>query len=402
MAFLAVFCIYVGARVYRDTHAPWRGDFGVFYRAGQDMAAGRALYYLDFGNEEVFKSAPIEALALTTIQWLPPRVARQVWYLVDLSLLGVIFAVSYRMIYPDGRWTAHRGWLTLATFVLTSGYCMNQLTAGQTTTLWVALCMLMVWSTTQGKAGHAGVALAAAVCVKVVPLCFLPYLVLRGKRRAAVLSFAGGLLVLLLLPAVWVGWDANARLLAQWSHRLFDTLTPGMFSRIQNESLFAVLFRFLSPTKHGVELANLDISAVGRVWLATSCLLAAAMYGWFLLALRSSKPVQREATILALLLIFMTACNPLGWRQNCVALIFPYFLVLDSIAQVSRAAPNVAGALHSVGIAHLCERVQPGSLLDPGLRRSFLGKHSAGRGSAGCILRHERAKRHQDCQFTQR
>jgi hypothetical protein len=333
VAALVVFFIYLGARIYVATHAPWRGDFGVYYRAGQDMAAGKPLYYVDFGIEETFKYAPVEALALTAIHWLPPRAARLVWYLVDLSLLGVIFAVSYRMVYPDGRWTAHRGWLTWATFVLTTGYCMNQLTAGQTTTLWVALCMLMVWWTTQGKPRRAGLALAAGVCVKVVPLCFLPYLVLRGQRRVAVISFAGSLLALLLLPAVWVGWDANSRLLVQWSQHLFDTLTPDMFSDLRNQSLLAILVRFLSPTQHGVELANLDISSVGRVWLAASCLLAAAMYGWFLLALRSPKADRREATILALLLIFMTACNPLGWRQNGVALIFPYFLVLDSIAR---------------------------------------------------------------------
>jgi hypothetical protein len=42
---------------------------------------------------------------------------------------------------------------------------------------------------------------------------------------------------------------------------------------------------------------------------------------------------RRDAALLVLLLIFMTACNPLGWRQNCIALILPYFFVLDALSR---------------------------------------------------------------------
>ncbi len=177
---LVGFFSYFAVRVAVKTELPPRGDFGVYYRAGQDMAARRPLYYTDIGIEETFKYAPAEALALTAIQWLPPRIARLCWYLIDVLLLGVIFAVSYRLLYPDGKLEAHRLWLALAAFMASVVYIINQLGAGQTTTLWVALCMLTFYWSTQGKAGRAGVGLAAAVCVKVVPLCFVPQLLLRS------------------------------------------------------------------------------------------------------------------------------------------------------------------------------------------------------------------------------
>ena len=336
VAALVGFFVYLAARIDRSAAIPWRGDFGVHYRAGQDMAARRPLYYLDYGVEETFKGPPVEALALTAIAALPPRAARLAWYLTDLALLGVIFALAYRTLYPDGRWTAPRGWLALATFAITSSYIMNQMTAGQTTTLWVVLSMLACRLHSRSQGARAGAALAAAVCVKLVPCCFLPYLVGRGRRVRTALAFAGVVAALVLLPAAWVGWDANCRLLADWLHNLSGTLAPKMFSQLRNQSLHAVLFRFLSPTRHGIELARLDLNAVYHIATIVSCLAGAALYGWMVWAYRADKPERRDATILALLLIFMNACNPLGWRQNCVALVFPYFLALDAIVRYPR------------------------------------------------------------------
>jgi hypothetical protein len=148
---LAGFFIYFAIRLVLATEVSPRGDFGVYYRAGQDMVARKPLYYLDRGIEETFKSAPAHALAVAAIQWLPAKLARLLWFLVDLSLLGVIYAVGFRILYPDGRWTAYRGWLMLATFGITLGYVINQFQSGQPTTAWVALSMLTYYWAAQGK-----------------------------------------------------------------------------------------------------------------------------------------------------------------------------------------------------------------------------------------------------------
>jgi hypothetical protein len=353
LALLAIFFSYFAVRVIRATQDPPRGDFGVYYRAGQDMAARRPIYYLDLGIEETFKSAPAEALAVAAIQWLPPKMARLVWYLADLSLLGVIFAVGFRILYPDGRLTSYRGWLALATFAITIGYVINQFQSGQPTTCWVALCMLTYRWVSQGKRGIAGLALAAAICIKVVPLCFVPHLIVRGRKPAAA-SLAGGLLALLLLPAVWVGWRTNAQLAAQWVTHLHGTLRPSMLWEVRNQSLFAILFRFLSPNELGVHLANLDMATVGYIWLGLTCLLAVVMNGWFLVVLRNNKPERRDAAILSLLLIFMTVCNPLAWKHNSIALVFPYFFALDSVSRsLERRRTLLALIIPSVLLMHL-------------------------------------------------
>ncbi len=353
VALLALFLIYFAVRVVLATEVPPRGDFGVYYRAGRDMAARMPIYYLNFGVEETFKSAPAEALAVTAIQWLPPRMARLVWFLVDLSLLGVIYGVGFRILYPDGRWTSYRGWLALATFVITIGYVINQFQSGQPTTCWIALCMLTYRWASQGKQRLAGVALAAAICIKVVPLCFVPHLIVRGGKRVAA-SLVCGMLALLLLPAAWVGWDANAKLVGEWVINLHSTLMPSMLWEVRNQSLFAILFRFLSPTELGVNVANLDMATVGRIWLGLTCLLAIAMNAWFLVALRNQQPERRDAAILSLLLIFMTVCNPLAWKHNSIALVFPYYFVLDSISRsLERRRTLLALLIPSVLLMHL-------------------------------------------------
>lgn len=329
---MAVFFVYFALRVMDHTDDPPRGDFGVYYRAGQDMGARQPLYYTDMGIEETFKSAPAVALAATQIAWLPPKLARLAWYVGDVGLLGIIFLVSFQLLYADGRWTAHRGWLMLAAFLLTLNYIVNQFAAGQPTTCWVALSMLAFQWSASGKQRRAGAALAAAVCLKVVPLCFVPHLLLRGRGRAGA-AFAASLTALLLLPAGWVGWDANRRLVTCWMTHLHSTLTPNMLWEVRNQSLLALLARFLTHTQLNVEWAQLDLAIVGQIWLGVSVALALTMNGWFLLSLRGPQAQRRDAAILSLLLIFMTVCNPLGWRHNSIALVLPYYLVIDSIAR---------------------------------------------------------------------
>lgn len=341
---LAAFLVYFAVRVIRNTELPPRGDFGVYYRAGQDLAAARPLYYTDLGIEETFKSAPAEAAAAAAIAWLPPRLARFVWFVVDVALLGLIFFLSFRMLYTDGRWTAFRGWLLLGAFLLTISQSISQLASGQPTTLWVALSMLAFHWAATGKQGRAGTALAAAVCIKVVPLCFVPHLLLRGRGRLGA-SFLAGLAALLLLPATWVGWEANRELVTGWVAHLRSTLTPNMLWELRNQSLFALLARFLMQTELGVEWVRLELATVGRIWLVLACGLALTMNAWFALALRGRKTQRREVAILSLLLIFMTICNPLGWRHNAVALVLPYYFVLDSIARSLERRRTLAALL---------------------------------------------------------
>jgi hypothetical protein len=57
------------------------------------------------------------------------------------------------------------------------------------------------------------------------------------------------------------------------------------------------------------------------------------MYGWFAILLRRPGSARRDNAMLAMSLIFMTVCNPLGWKFNSVALVFPYLFLLASIVE---------------------------------------------------------------------
>ncbi len=120
---------------------------------------------------------------------------------------------------------------------------------------------------------------------------------------------------------------------------------PYMLWELRNQSLLAVLYRLLAPTKFNVHVASLDMSTIGAIWLAASCALAAAMYGWFTAILRTDKRQQRDGAILAVLLIYMTICNPLGWKQNSIALIFPLYYVLDAMSRTLHHRRTLAALL---------------------------------------------------------
>src|SRR5262249_42336095 len=72
------------------------------------------------------------------------------------------------------------------------------------------------------RPGLAGGSLALAISIKVWPVFFVPYLLVRRdwKVVASALAFV---LVLALLPSFYFGWAGNIRLLGQWFTQEFHT-----------------------------------------------------------------------------------------------------------------------------------------------------------------------------------
>jgi hypothetical protein len=130
-----------------------------------------------------------------------------------------------------------------------------------------------------------------------------------------------------------------------------------MLYEFRNQSLLAVLYRMLSGDVHGLRWAKLEPASIQAIWLIASCALAAAMYGWFATLLRKASSQRRENAIPAMSLIYMTIANPLSWKFNFIALIFPFFYVFDSVLEApAKRRDQIALLVLAVCMA----RVKPG------------------------------------------
>lgn len=332
-AAVLAFAVYSLARVGSHASKNLLGDWGVYYRAGIAMRHDRPIYTVDEGPMLTFKNAPVVAVLAESLSAVPLVPARVLSLAIDLALLAALMAAALRLVDLDPRDQWLRGWIALAAYVLVLPYVLLQLYTGQTTVLFVALTVFAFHLAVRDRPWAAGLAIAGAICLKLVPVCVVPYFLYNKRPVAALAATALGLAVLLAVPAVWVGWDANAALLAGWPAHLRDTEIPSQVWRLQNQSVLAELARLLSPTAYHVNVESWEIGRVRSVWLATGLAAAALLYAF---VHRTRRDPSARAAHLALLLIYMTVFNPLAWRYNFLALAVPYAVVLATLRRSPR------------------------------------------------------------------
>ena len=331
------------------------GDWGVYYRAGLAMRLHRPLYTLDHGPLLTFKNPPVVALLIAPLTTLGVAWARWAWLVGDLVCLVLIYALACRVVFKSDDPPELRAVLIGGAVVLTLHYVLDELFAGTTSPLYLLMTVAaFVWAK-EDKPVPAGAALAIAVCLKLVPLAFLPWLLLCRRPWRSVSSFGAVLALLMLLPAIWVGYGRNLALLRQWPQHLAATEIRVQDYRPTNQSLGAMLTRQLTrapdlPGLYHVNVASLTQRTAHELWLAIACLLGAILYGWILLQRHRHRLDPGAA--LALLLLFMTLCNPLAWRYTYLALGIPFLYALHALARGLKAYRTVLALLAVAYVLH--------------------------------------------------
>jgi len=328
VALLAGFIVYSFIRVGTHAYKQMPGDWGVYYRAGDAMRQRLPIYTLEAGPLLTFKNAPVVALAAAPLSMLPRSVARMVSLLVDIVLLTGMMALALRLIDPGQRLVWLHMWIAMGALVFCYPYLFAQLYSGQTTVLFLASTVAGFYLAVHNRPRLAGLALSLGICLKLVPLCFIPYLLFVSRPARAITWTMLCTLALLLIPALWVGWEANALLLVEWPRHLRDTDLPEQVWRLQNQSVFSQLMRLLTDTSYEINFASLAVETVRKIWLTVSLLGAAVLYVFIYFTRHHAGAL---ATHLALLLTYMTLFNPLAWRYNFLALAVPYAVVLAGL-----------------------------------------------------------------------
>lgn len=308
--------LYWSVRTARQADRSLDHDFGVYYRAGEALWTGSDPYHLDRGPLLTFKYAPVVAVGFMPLAVLDPVLARVLWCWVDcLAMVGVIWISLDLAAVPRGRWKN----VALMVGVLVLGHVVAELHAGQTTSLWLLLSLAAFRAMERDRPIDAGFWLAGSILVKLVPIALVPCY--WWTRRPAVgLGWLGGwLFFYLMLPAVFLGWDRHIELLVAWPSHVFDTTTIHQATRIQNQSVMAQIARWSGVGEDG----GWSLESARRLWLALSLIAGAGLYGW--IGWRREMPAIAR---LSLVLIFLTAFNPLAWRYNFLALVPAYVYVV--------------------------------------------------------------------------
>jgi alpha-1,2-mannosyltransferase len=305
-----------------------------------------------------FTYTPFAALVFAGGSLLPWAVLRWLMTVVSLAALGgtVWFTLGALGWRGRARVTAVAGSTAV---MLWLEPVQRALHLGQIELVLMALIVGDLCQSDDRRCKGVGVGLAAGI--KLVPLIFIPYLLLAGKRRQAAVAsavFAG---------TVAVGFAALPHASAQWwlTGYFLHAHNVGDVGSLLNQSLFGLVARAAG----GVRAATGPWLVLSATVTVTGLAAAAALD-------RSGRPVYGWLTCALTGLLV----SPISWDHHWVWVV-PVLVVLADAAARARGAARWAHATLPAGVAALFGAwpdrwVGPGALVPHGLLGFFVGPHS--------------------------
>ncbi len=333
-------------------------DLNVYDHAGLiARSLPRQLYAWQLHPGIKFTYTPFAAVLFAACSLLPWAVLR--WLMTLASLGGLTGTVWFTVgaLGWRGRPRA-AALLALTAVALWIEPVQRALHLGQ---IELVLMALIAWDLCQSDGRRwkgAGVGLAAGI--KLVPLIFIPYLLLAGKRRQAAVAaavFAG---------TVVIGFAALPHASAQWwlTGYFLHSGNVGDAGSLLNQSLFGLVTR----TAGGVRAAT-------GVWLGLAAAVTALGLAAAAVLHRSGRTVQGWLTCALTGLLV----SPISWDHHWVWIV-PVLVVLADAAVRARGAARWAYGALAAGVAALFAAwpdhwAGPGALVPQGLLGFFTGPH---------------------------
>ena len=265
--FLAVLAVSV--LIFLIKEAMGNGDFKVFLEASKIVLAGNNPYnnwiFISEGNYCLYFYSPLWTVILSPFTALPSFIPNFIWLAASCYFLYRSWVLLKQYINV-AEWSEKQGrWLLILTLLMSIRFILYNFQMIQMTTFILWACLESLHLIRQKKIIGGGLLLALVINIKILPIVLIPYLIYRSYVRAAV-SVILYSFVLLLLPALFVGWTQNLLLLKEWwsvinpahTEQLIETelgvhsltaLIPSLLTKTENKLNFYVnLFEVGSVT----------------------------------------------------------------------------------------------------------------------------------------------------------
>jgi alpha-1,2-mannosyltransferase len=306
--------------LYASHHAARSmGDFKVYRLAALRAVAGESVYRLSDPHRYLY--APVVTFLFFPLAVLPPLAGKILWLAFNFAILVSIFRMTAAVLFPNGR--APPGFHALL-LLLSFRFIDNNLGHGQTNILLLWLVLEAYRLAANRRHQLAGLALAAAIAIKIIPFVFLLQIVLRRQWRFAAWTVLG-LCLLAAIPLLWWG-SVYPQLLRQWVGVVVDQVGHYEMGNKINQSISAFTYRLFRPHPGGAPLLELAPAVVAGVTAVIHLLFVIPMVMLSLRLAAGSATERRRlhGDELSLYLLYSTVAAPYSWKYYFANLIFPF------------------------------------------------------------------------------
>lgn len=216
--------VYLGIKAYNG------GDFTVYLHAAEKLSRMENIYRPPFLYNLPYIYSHFFALVLVPFTYLPRVVTEFAWLLADLFFLYRIWKVVGYYLDVQLLPPRHYRILLLASFALTLRFLLYNFDMIQLTIFLLYASLESVYLIEKNRKVAGAVLLGIAMNFKILPLVLVPYLFYRRQFSAAFLSL-GVFAALLFVPALFIGYEFNQTLLADW----WNAINPASAARTAGE-----------------------------------------------------------------------------------------------------------------------------------------------------------------------
>lgn len=248
------------AIVYLGVEFQKLADFRIYLDAGKLLNQKRDIYSRNELNDFKYYYSPLFACFISLFSNLNYLIPTLIWKLFNLFLLFRIWKIlENHFLDLETLKPQHKDWFRIFTFLGIYLFAAESLHYAQMT-------IFMLYAILEGiklvffqkKLILGSLLIALAINIKIIPVVLLPYLIYRKEFKPAmyILAFV---IVSLLLPALFVGWEYNSFLHNAWwnsinplnSEHIVDVDERGFHSL---SSLFGSLFSSELGNLHNLQI----------------------------------------------------------------------------------------------------------------------------------------------------
>jgi hypothetical protein len=303
-----------------------------------------------------YPNPPIMAILLWPLAQLPPLASALCWFYLKAGM--VLLALHWVFRVVERHALQFPPWAKVLTTLLSLRPIIGDLSHGNVNLFILFLIVAALFAYQRGRDLTAGIVLALAMCCKVTPALFLPYLLWKRAWRALMGCAVGLILFLVLVPSVLLGPQQNARDLQSWGeHMVIPYVRDGaVTSKHNNQSLPGLIYRLTTDSPSFIAYTGekyvpeqydnlVSLSPEIANWIVKGCMILFAIA--VILTCRTatrSREGWRPAAEFSIVLLGMLLFSERTWKQHCVTLTLP-FAVLCYCLATDQNRPLVRGYL---------------------------------------------------------
>jgi len=305
-------------------------DFHARWLAGRWFWEGQPLYtYLPGVREPTYP--PFATMVFQVFALFPLKVAAGLFYFCNLLLIPVAVRLTtdvFDALWPDRP----RDWWRLAlAIVFSAQFFLNNLNLVQVNLALFVLCLLGIRWYLAGHDVRGGAALVAATAIKLVPVFLVAWLVVRGRRRAALAVLPLGL-ACLVLPMLQRGPATGMRDLADYYHTLLEGFGKGRVEqRYTNQNLAASVYRLTreptEPSERDYRVVSTSEETARNAYRLAAILVVAGFLGTLVWLRARGMPL----TVFELSAAFLVGhlLSAMTWKAHLATLLFVNYAFLS-------------------------------------------------------------------------